>query len=290
LGIQRQLPAGIVLDANYVGSHGTHLLLSEDINQPVASAVVASGQISPNAVRPYPGFAAINTYTTSGNSMYHSLQVSVVKRMAAGMSFEGAYTWSKNLDDIATPPNFYAPLSANREIASYDRTHVLTASYIWEIPFARHLTGFREKLLDGWQISGITSIESGNPLTPLLTSDRAGTGDSSQRPNVNGPIAMPQTQYQWFDGAAFSLPALGTFGDAGNSLIRGPGFFNTDLSFSKRTAIREKIMLQFRAEFFNMFNNTQWSTVGTTFGSATFGQVTAARDPRIAQLGLHLTF
>jgi outer membrane receptor protein involved in Fe transport len=290
LGLQRQLPAGIVLDANYVGSHGTHLLMSEDINQPVASAVVASGQISPNSVRPFPGFGAINTYQTSGNSTYHSLQVSVVKRMAGGVSFEGAYTWSKNLDDIATPPNSYAPLSANRELASYDRTHVLTASYIWEIPFARRLSGLREKLLNGWQISGITSIQSGNPLTTLLTSDRAGTGDGSQRPNVTGVIAMPQTQYQWFDASAFSLPALGTFGSAGNSLIRGPGFFNTDLSFGKRFTIGEKLKLQFRAEFFNVFNNTQWSTVGTTFGSATFGQITAARDPRITQLGLHLTF
>ena len=290
LGIQRQLPAGILLDASYVGSHGTHLLMSEDINQPIASAVVGSGLISPNAVRPYPGFAAINTYQTSGNSTYHSLQVSVVKRMASGISFEGSYTWSKNLDDLATPPNYYAPLSANREIASYDRTHVLTASYIWEIPFAHRLSGFKAKVLDGWQISGITSIESGNPLTPLITSDRAGTGDGNQRPNVNGPIMVPQTQYEWFDPAAFSLPALGRFGTAGNSLIRGPGFFNTDLSFSKRTAISERVMLQFRAEFFNIFNDTQWSSVGTTYGSATFGQITAARDPRITQLGLHLTF
>jgi hypothetical protein len=145
--------------------------------------------------------------------------------------------------------------------------------------------------LDGWQVSGITSIQSGNPLTPVLTSDRAGTGASgSQRPNVNGPISTPNTQFQWFDTSVFSAPALGTFGDASRSLIRGPGFANTDLSFSKRTAIKENIMLQFRAEFFNIFNHPQWATVGTTFGSTTFGQVVTARDPRITQLGLRLTF
>ena len=291
LGIQRQLPAGLLLDASYVGSHGTHLLLSEDENQPVASVATATGgQLSPNAARPFPGFAGISTYTTSGNSTYHSLQVSVVRRMSAGFSVEGSYTWSKSLDDIATPLNSYAPLSVEREISSYDRSHVFTASYVWEIPFAHHLTGLSSKLLDGWQISGITSIESGNPLTPVISGDRAGTGAGSQRPNVSGPVASPQTQYQWFDTTAFSMPALGTFGNAGRAILWGPGFFNTDLSFSKRTAIRENIMLQFRAEFFNIFNNTQWASVGTTLGSGSFGQVTSARDPRITQLGLRLTF
>jgi hypothetical protein len=83
---------------------------------------------------------------------------------------------------------------------------------------------------------------------------------------------------------------LGTFGNAGRSLIRGPGFANTDLSFSKRIPIREKMLLQFRGEFFNVFNHTQWSGVGTTVGAGTLGQITSARDPRITQLGLHLTF
>lgn len=290
LGIQRQLPSGFLLDTSYVGAHGTHLIMQTDTNQPLASTAVVTGGISPNAVRPYAGFAAINSYQTGGNSTYHSLQVSLVKRMSGGLSFEGAYTWSKNLDDTATPTNSYAPFSLNREIASFDRTHVFTASYIWEIPFAHRLTGVGKKVLDGWQISGITSVQSGNPLTMVITGDRAGTGDGSQRPNVSGPIATPHTQYDWFDGSVFSMPAPGTFGNAGRSLVRGPGFFNTDLSFSKRTYIGEKVALQFRAEFFNIFNNTQWSSVGTTVGSGTFGQITAARDPRITQLGLHLTF
>lgn len=291
LGIQRQLPGGIVLDTSYVGSKGTHLLLTRDINQPVASATVASGQVSPNAVRPYPGFAAINSYQTSGTSFYNSLQTSVVKRFARGFSVDGAYTWSKSIDDAVTPLNAYAPRSVERGVSTFDRTHVLTVSYIWEIPFTKNLTGFRKKVLDGWQISGITSVQSGNPLTPVLTSDRAGTGTSgAQRPNVSGMIGTPHTQYTWFDTSVFSAPALGTFGSAGRSIIRGPGFANTDLSFSKRTVIRENVMLQFRAEFFNIFNNSQWASVGTTVGSSTFGQVLSARDPRITQLGLRLTF
>jgi hypothetical protein len=290
LGFQRQLPGSIVLDASYVGSKGSNLIMSEDINQPVASAAVATGGISPNAVRPYPGFAAITTYQTRGDSYYHSLQVSVVKRMAHGFSINGSYTWSKSLDDLSTPLNIYAPLSNERAISSFDRTHVFTASYIWEIPFARGLTGFGKKVLDGWQVSGITSVQSGNPITPVITGDRAGTGAGSQRPNVAGPIGTPNTQFQWFDTSGFSLPAAGTFGNAGRALVRGPGFANTDLSFSKRTAITESVALQFRAEFFNIFNHTQWASVGATVASGTFGQVVSARDPRITQLGLRLTF
>ncbi|HEY1948048.1 MAG TPA: carboxypeptidase regulatory-like domain-containing protein [Bryobacteraceae bacterium] len=290
LGIQRQLPAGLVLDASYVGSQGSHLILTEDTNQPIASATVASGAVSPNAVRPYPGFAAINSYTTSGTSNYNSLQVSVVKRLSRSFSVEGAYTFSKMIDDVTTPANSHAPLSVERGIDSFDRTHVLTLSYVWQIPFAHSLTGFGQKVLDGWQISGITSAESGNPLTPVLSVDRAGTGDGSQRPNVIGPVAMPETLLSWFNPLAFSLPALGTFGNAGRSLVWGPGFFNTDLSVSKRAVIRENIALQFRAEFFNVFNHTQFAGIGTTFGAGTFGQVTSARDPRITQFGLRLTF
>lgn len=290
LGIERQLPGQIVLDTSYVGSKGTHLLFQRDINQPFASAAVASGQINPNAVRPYPGFASISTYETSGNSIYNSLQVSVVKRFAASFGVQGSYTWSKLIDDVNTPMNSYEAARIERGIASFDRTHIFTASYIWDIPFARNLTSFSKKILDGWQISGITSAQSGTPLTPVITGDRAGVGGGAQRPNISGPVREIGTKAMWFDTSVFTFPVLGTFGNAGRSLVRGPGIFNTDVSFSKGTAIRERVTLQFRAEFFNIFNHTQWSGVGATLGSATFGQVTSARDPRITQLGLRLLF
>lgn len=251
---------------------------------------MASGQINPNAVRPFPGFAAINTYESTGNSIYHSWQNSLVKRFASGFSLQASYTWSKLIDNVSTPISSYEASSVERGIASFDRTHVFTASYIWEIPFAKGLHSWERKVLNGWQVSGITSAQSGNPITPVITVDRAGVGSSGQRPNVNGPIAKIGTKLQWFDTTAFSLPALGTFGNAGRSLVRGPGFLNSDVSFSKATALRENIKLQFRAEFFNIFNHTQWASVGASVGSSTFGQVVSARDPRITQLGLRLTF
>ena len=290
LGVQRQLPFGVVLDAGYVGSKGSHLLITRDINQPVASAAVALGQINPNAVRPYPGFASISTYESTGNSIYHSLQVSAVKRFAGSLSLQASYTFSKLIDNVLTPVNSYESSRLERGIASFDRTHVLTTSYIWEIPFAHQLTSWRKSALDGWQISGITSAQTGTSITPVLTVDRAGVGGGAQRPNVAGPISTPNTKLQWFDTSVFSLPAAGTFGNAGRSLVRAPGIFNTDISISKGMKLRENVTLQFRAEFFNIFNHTQYSGVGASFGAATFGQVTSARDPRITQLALRLIF
>lgn len=290
MGVERQLPYQIVLDAAYVGSKGTHLLFQRDINQPVASAIVASGQRSANAVRPYAGFASINTYETSGNSTYHSLQISVVKRFSSGLALQGSYTWSKLLDNVTTPINSYAPAANERGLASFSRTHVFTASYVWEIPFARNFNTWRRKVFHGWQISGITSAQSGNPITPVISSDRAGVGGGAQRPNLTGSVRNIGAKVMWFDTSVFALPPPGTFGNEGRGIIPGPGFFNTDLSFAKNTPIHERLTLQFRAEFFNIFNHTQWAGVGATFGSGTFGQVTSARDPRITQLALRLVF
>jgi hypothetical protein len=161
---------------------------------------------------------------------------------------------------------------------------------VWELPFGAHLTGWEKRLIRGWEISGIVSFQSGNPLTLTIPSDRAGTGDSGQRPNVLGPVERLMTLSQWFTTSAFGLPALGTFGNAGRSIIRAPGINNFDTSFIKKTQLKEKVNLQFRAEFFNVFNHTQFSGVGTGFNSSTFGQVTSARNPRVSQLALRLAF
>jgi outer membrane receptor protein involved in Fe transport len=290
LGIQRQLPAALLLDVSYVGSKGAHLIRTRDINQPVASAAIASGQINPNAARPYPGFASINTYETTANSTYHSLQASLVRRFSAGFSFQGSYTYSKTLDDAVTPLNTYGANRLERALSSFDRTHVFVASYIWELPLAREARGWKRAAFRGWQLSGITSFESGNPLTISIPGDRAGVGGGAQRPDLIAPVQRIMTLARWFSVESFALPPLGRFGTAGRSLVRGPGINNWDLSFSKRSQITETVALQFRAEFFNIFNHAQFSGVGTTLGSATFGQVTSARDPRITQLGLRMIF
>jgi outer membrane receptor protein involved in Fe transport len=290
LDVQHQLPGDVVLQVGYVGSKGGHIIYSKDQNQPVPNLSIANGAVSANALRPYPGFGAITTYTTTGDSTYHSLQASGVRRFAAGVSVQASYTWSKSIDDVATPFDIYSPMSVQRARSTFDRGHMLMASYIWELPFGRKTTGWQRKLFQGWQISGISSLQAGNPLTPAISTDRAGTGSATQRPNVTGALSTARQLGNWFSTSTFSLPALGSLGNAGRSIIPGPGINNWDFSFSKRTEIREHIALQFRGEFFNFFNHAQWSGVGTTFASGTFGQVTSARDPRIGQLGLRLLF
>jgi outer membrane receptor protein involved in Fe transport len=289
LGIQRALPGQILLDTSYVGSRGIALVRARDINQPRASADVAAGRKNVNAARPYPGFAGISTNETSGQSTYHSLQLSASRRFVRGLALQGSYTFSRSIDNVATPLNSYAESRMERALSSFDRTHVLVLSYVYELPLFRGSSGFLKHVLGGWQISGISRFESGTPFSITIPGDLAGVGTSGQRPNVTGPIKLEKTQLRWFS-SSFSLPAQGTFGSLGRNVVRGPGINNWDVSFSKRTAIRENISLQFRAEFFNLFNHTQWAGVSASLGSVNFGQVASARDPRITQLGLRLIF
>jgi outer membrane receptor protein involved in Fe transport len=289
LGIQRALPGQILLDTSYVGSRGVALVRARDINQPRASAEVAAGERNVNAARPYPGFAAISTNETSGQSTYHSMQLSASRRFVQGLALQASYTFSRSIDNVTTPRNSYADNRMERALSGFDRTHVLVMSYVYEFPQFRGSNGFLRQVLGGWQLSGISRFESGTPFSITIPGDRAGVGTSGQRADVTGPIKLEKTQLRWFSGS-FALPAQGTFGNLGRNVVRGPGINNWDVSFSKRTAIRENISLQFRAEFFNLFNHTQWSGVSASLGSATFGQVTSARDPRITQLGLRLIF
>jgi hypothetical protein len=190
------------------------------------------------------------------------------------------------IDNVITPMNSYEDSRIERGIAGFDPTHVFTASCIWDIPFGCSLTPWKRAIPDSRQPSGITSAQTGNPI--VITG--AGVEAGSQRPNVNGQARQLGTKAMWFDTSVFSLPAVEAFGNRRRALVRGPGIFNTDFSFSKATRIKERTTLQFRAEFFNIFHHTQWATVRETLGSATFGQVTSARDPRITQLGLWLMF
>ena len=141
MGVQRQLPVAILMDVSYVGSPGVALVRTRDINQPVASVAVASGQLNPNAARPYPGFAGITTYETTGNSIYHSLQVSGSRRFSNGLALQVSYTFSRSIDNNVTPMSSYAASRLERAVSSFDRPHVLALSYIYELPIFRGRPG-----------------------------------------------------------------------------------------------------------------------------------------------------
>lgn len=289
-GFQRQLPYRTLVGVNYVGTRGTHIVQSTDINQPFPNLAVAQGTISANAVRPYAGFGPIGTYFTDATSRYNALQVSVVRQWTSGLSFQVSYTYSKAMDNETSPMNPYAPLSAEYALSPFDRTQVLTFNYVYTLPFYEKQSGWRGEALGGWRVSGITSISNGTPLTVYITGDQAGVGTTGQRPDLIAPINRPGKLNDFFSTSAFAIPPLGTFGNAGRNLLFGPGFTNFDISLSKGWTLREGTTLRYTCEFLNAFNHTQYAGVDTTLGSASVGDVVSARQPRIIQMGLHLRF
>jgi hypothetical protein len=288
LGVQRQLPANVLLEVDYVGSHGGHLVRSVDENQGLPSVAAAEGTVSVNYLRPYTGFAGISTFQTDANSNYNSLQVEVTRRFGAGLSLQSSYTWSKSTDDTSTPQNSYGPRSLSWGLSGFDRTHTFVTSYVWDIPIGRKATGWQRQVIGGWQLSGITTFQSGDPFS-IGGVDWAGVGNG-QRPNLVGKLTRPKTKTEWFDPSVFAAPALGTWGDSGVDIVRGPGMNNWDIDISKHFRLTERANLEFRSEFYNVWNHTQWSAVNGSFGSGAIGQVDGTLLPRRIQFGLHLRF
>jgi hypothetical protein len=314
--IQQQV-GRTVMAVGYYGSKSTHLLGVVDLNQVQPGAGVAAGITtaqSPitatntprlNTLRPYRGYAAINTVQNWFNSNYHALQFSSQTRLSGSSSFRTAYSFSKVLTDATSdrsnaPQNTYNR-AADYARASFDRTHVLTLSYIYYLPFAKQSKGFVGAALKGWQLSGITTFNSGLPLrvTSGLGLDWGGLGllgtsASSPRPDrIADPNAnAPHTILNWFNTAAFAAVPTGEVrpGNAAATTVIGPGYQRWDVSLFKNFTIREGWRMQFRTETFNFVNHTNYQAVSTSLGATNFGQVTTSRDPRRVQLGLKLTF
>ena len=234
----------------------------------------------------YYGYGPINSLTSIVNSNWTALEVSARHPVGKNLSLSFAYTWAHGLSDQTTT-NYYNPLEFYGS-TPLNVPQVFTASAIYTLPWLQHASGWKGTAFGGWQISNITTVRDGYSLTPGLSIPNQGNG---ARPNLTGPsIAGPKTVAQWFNTAAFTAPAPGYFGNAGTGVIRGPGLINFDVTLQKTFRIREKQGIEFRAEVFNVFNHTNFTTVSTTFGTGTFGQVTAAADPRIMEFALRYSF
>ena len=231
---------------------------------------------------------------TEANSTYNAFQASVQKDVGR-FRFLGAYTWSKSIDNSSgfyDEPNPYNP-RASRALSTFDLTHNFVMSYSYDLPFAMSAHGFRGKLLSGWTVTGITRFTTGFPVTLSESDDASLCGcGGADVPNYNGqPIHFLDIRKtgQWFDVSPFSSESPGVFGSSNRRFFHGPGINNWDFSVHKGTPITEKTNLEFRAEFFNVFNHAQFSGVtGDILGS--FGAVTSARAPRIGQVALKLSF
>jgi hypothetical protein len=316
--IQHQLVKNLVASVGYYGSKSTHLLGVVDINQVPVGAAVAAGitdantpfttQTTPrlNVIRPYRGYGPINTVQNWFNSNYNSLQVSAQKYYTGGFSLRLSYTWSKVMTDATSdrsnaPQNTYNR-SAERARALFDRPHVLTISYIYQVPLAAKSHGTTALALRGWQLSGIATFNSGTPLrvTSGLGQDWGGLGilgtsASSPRPDrISDPNAgAPHTLLKWFNTEAFAAVPQGEVrpGNAGPATVVGPGFFRYDLSMFKNIKWGERGKdVQIRLESFNTLNHTNFLGVSTSLGATNFGQVTSTREPRRVQLAMKLRF
>jgi hypothetical protein len=295
-GVQRQLGKSRVLEVAYVGSKGTHLIDSRNINQPPPSV----HQQNPG---PNPYFSEIDIIESQANSAYHSLQARLQQRLWRGLSWLASYTYAKSIDDASGffnttgdpnfPQNSY-DLSAERGRSDFDIRQRFTLSYAYDLPFSK---GHRWR--GGWQSFGVLTFQTGQPFTVALLpdNDNTNTGISqlgfgaNDRPNVVGnPRLSNPTPGEWFNTAAFPTPPYGHFGNAGRDILDGPGSRTVNVSMVKNTAISERLNLQFRTEFFNLLNRANFNLPDSFVGSPTFGQVVSAQDPRRIQFAVKLVF
>jgi len=293
-GVQYDVGRNVGVEVAYVGTKGTHLLGLIDLNQPYPNLRVADSEISPDSVRPFPGFGSITSWGTNRNSTYHSLQTTLKRRVGAGLAFEASYTLSKTLTDASgvwSGPQDSRNIRAEKGLADFDAAHVFVANYLWDVPIGKNMKGGGKAILGGWQLSGITRFQSGSPLTVYAPGDVAGIGAGGQRPNAIASPDGSKTLASWFNTSAFAPATRGTFGNASVGIIRGPGINNWDMALYKMFPLpTERLSMQFRAQFFNIFNHTQYAGVDTGLGSGSFGRVVSARSPRVIQLALELQF
>lgn len=293
-GIQHKIDSLTTLDVAYVGSSAANLSRTLNINQLRAGTLQKNPGVNTNALRPYPGYGNINMYVTGSNSIYNAMQAQAKRQMRGGGLLNVAYTWSRVITDASAyneqPVDSYN-FKYDRGLATFNRSHVFVFSYIYPLPFWRTASEWYKKALGGWQISGVTSLQTGTPLNLSINPDQAGIGQTGQRPNIVGDWQQGGGQrLQWFNTAAFALPAAGAYGTLGRNVVPGPGQNNWDASVQKHFTLRENWKLQFRAEVYDAPNHLSWWGVGTTLGNSNFGQITSATDPRSLQLGLRMTF
>ncbi|MCU1314921.1 MAG: Oar protein, partial [Candidatus Acidoferrum typicum] len=253
-----------------------------------------------------PVFSSIFAQDTVANSNYNSLQASLEKRMSHGLQFELAYTFSKSIDNASSFESILRPICdrCNRSLSLFDARHRFVLSYLWSLPVPEY-QGAKGKVLNGWQVSGITTFQTGFPIR-LESSNDSELENSFDfelpgKPDLIAPFRTfdPRTHGGlFFDPNSFALPVqdsnstpLQLLGNAPRTICCGPGISNFDFSVQKVTRMGERMHLEFRAELFNMFNHTQFlNPDGSITDGADFGRVKRTREPRQVQFGLKLFF
>lgn len=303
--MEDELFRNVILSVGYVGTKGTKLdlLLSPNSVNPSASG---SQQTSIPGVQQF-------LYETSGAaSIYHGLQVTLRRQFHSGFSMSGNYTWGKSIDNAASvggrggnvPQNSF-DLAAERALSSFDVRQRLIINHTYEFPFGeqRHFLnrgGIAARIIGNWQTSGVTTLQSGSPLTAQVAGNQSNNNGSgafaSERANATGlPVSLPRadrTTLNFFNTAAFALPASGQLGTAGRDTITGPGMVNFNMSLGRFfTFSREKnLRARFSIDTSNTFNHPNYSSVATTINAQNFGWVTGVGSMRAVTLSLRFNF
>jgi len=301
--IQQQLSQNMVLTTSYVGSKGTNLNIIRNYNQPINGvrpyrALSANSPISPGAA-----LGNITVNESIANSSYQALWVTLEKHLSRNLQFNGSYTWSKSIDPISR--NFQAlrvqdsyNVRNDRGLSDFDARHRFVLFGIYDLPFHGN------RLVEGWELSLIQTLQSGNPIT-FRTTNTGLTGAQTVRASVRGPVQTGYTpasnRSATFVGYLLNPSVFfdqgNAFGNLGRNTIIGPGFANLDFSLVKNTKITERINVQFRADAFDVLNQTNFGQPGGTVGTAQFGLINNTRFPtgdagssRQLQLALKLRF
>ena len=290
--IQRELFRNTAIDFQYVGSRTSNLDRSFFVNTP------APGPGAIQARRPNPAFGNLRIIQNDQIADYDAFTVYLRRRMTAGLQANVHYTYSRN-DDMGTNSNAGGRTMDDFDIqrdygpSNWEVPHRFVASYLYEMPFFRtSQQAVLRHVLGGWQIGGVTTIQSGTPVNVTIGTDRANTGSPGQRPDLVGTPSSncgADALVNCIDPAAYAQPAQFTFGSAPRNHLRGPGRVITDLSLAKSFAVGGPVV-QVRIEMFNLFNTANFDNPNAVFGTANFGRITSARPMRQMQLGARLTF
>ena len=280
---QQELGGASMVSVGYVGSKSVHLARQYNINQ----AVLGPGSIASR--RPFPNFGDITWTDATGRATYEALETKYQRRLHRGLDLLVSYTLSKAEDDgvVSDDGGTGVQNSYDRDAefgpSTWDRRHRFVTSGSYMLPF-------QNVAARGWQVSGILTITSGSPFTPVLSQDIANIGNlGNERPNLVGDPKLPRgerTIDHWFNTAAFAIPAPGTFGSAGRNSLVGPGFQSLDLAVSRRFTFRKESNLQVRFEMFNLLNHANFLLPNRTADSRQFATISGAGAARQGQIGV----
>jgi len=302
LTIQRQLSSNLGVEVAYVGVKGTHLQLSQNINQPFVnggvylstrpfptlpqtSPVLPAQCAPPNPVCPLGNFSGGGQVNSGGNSNYNAVWATVNKHFSHGLQFQGSYTFSKSLDynSLSTGESLFIQNAYNPRgdygPSEFDVRHRFVLSGFYELPFKSN----KPRLISGWQFGVTQQVQTGSPITPTLAIGPGPGISLTVRPDITGPSQTTGSPAQWFaNQALFVSPCVAGVchpGNLGRDAITGPGFLNTDFSITKNTKFGERFNLQFRSEMFDVLNHPNFGNPVLTVTSASFGVIQSTRFP-----------